>query len=380
MRARLVGDIRKVVELPSVQCASRLVTTQGPAGITLDTTARIPELVGSNQVMVRVHGASINPLDVMMSRGYGNTMLGTLDSLKFKAQGMKNYPDQVCTLGRDFSGEVVCVGVGLTGGIPVGSTVWGATLPWGGSTHQQYVTVDASSLAVQPPSLDPVEAASIPFAALTAWSAIVTTAGISKDKQGARVLVMGAGGAVGGFAVQLLVRHFGAEVNCVASERTAEDVLRLGANTVLDYRDPQLDVRLGQMHKQDVILDCAGLGTQPQAIKTLQPLLRTRGRIVSLTSPVLNNTDNLGLVSGLVSSLSDLWCSNTSEGVMPGSVRWAYFYPDQGALKTIGRLVRQGKLWPPKVITRPFTEIVEAYTEVEQGLSPGKVVLDMRDS
>ena len=54
MRARLVGDIRKVVELPSVQCASRLVTTQGPAGITLDTTARIPELVGSNQVMVRV--------------------------------------------------------------------------------------------------------------------------------------------------------------------------------------------------------------------------------------------------------------------------------------------------------------------------------------
>jgi NADPH:quinone reductase-like Zn-dependent oxidoreductase len=239
--------------------------------------------------------------------------------------------------------------------------------------------VDSSCLALKPRALEHPEAASIPYAGLTAWSAITTFAGL-REGGGARVLVVGAAGGVGDLALQILTRHLGAEVTAVVAADAAERAEWCGAGTVLDYSSPEHASRLLQLPRQDVVLECAGLGTAPGALAGLLPLLRRGGRLVSLSSPLLRNTDSQGLLPGLASSLQQLACANRASLSSNGAtVRWAYFVPSQTALLALGVLVRRGKLAPPPLTLLPLDRAAEAYRRVEAGHLRGKVVLDMTD-
>ena len=372
----MVGEVVRLPALPCLQTALQLVTASGPQGLSL-SPAPLPALLGPTQVLVRVRAASVNPLDVMMSRGYGDTVLARLGGVTAWSRGLQPAPALPCVLGRDFSGEVAAVGPAVQG-VRVGEEVWGVVPPGEPGSHQQFVAVERSLMGSKPRSLGHQQAAGIPYAGLTAWAAL-SAGGLGEEgRTGARVLVLGAGGGVGDLALQLLSRHLAAEVTAVCAGDAAERAELCGAAAVLDYRDPQHSQSLLQLPRQDVVLDCAGLGTRPAALAALLPLVRRGGALVSLSSPLLRNTDSQGLLPGLLSSIKEFGCTNVSSVRQEGvTVRWAYFRPNQHALATLGRLVGRGRLLAPPVKVLPLPRAQEAYMEVEQGHMRGKVVLTM---
>ena len=99
---------------------------------------------------------------------------------------------------------------------------------------------------------------------------------------------------------------------CGAREAGAERALRCGASQVLDYSDSDYQHQLLQLDRFDLVLDSAGVGTSPDSLKPLLSLLRYRGCIVTLSSPLLKNTDSLGLMPGFASSLASLVTLNAS--------------------------------------------------------------------
>ena len=272
---------------------------------------------------------------------------------------------------------MVAVGAGGRG-LEVGEEVWGAAPPWAAGTHQQYAALAAEHLAPRPAALGALEAAAIPYAGLTALAALSTAGGLAEGA-GGRAVVLGAAGGVGDLATQLLSGHFGAEVTAVVAADAAERAERCGARRVLDYRHPRHLEHLLQLPPQEVVLDCAGLGASPAALRRLLPLLAPGGRLVTLSSPVLRHTDALGLLPGLAASLADLACSNVASLPRGATVRWAYYAPSQAHLATLGRLVRRGRLVPPPLTTFPLARAAEAYARVEAGALRGKVVLAMAD-
>merc|ERR1719481_1651049 len=104
----------RVMRLPRLQAAWQLIEREGgPTGLTLNTRARLPVLRSPTQVLVRVRAASVNPLDVMMSQGYGREVLGLAGQAQARSKGFQPVEESLPrVLGTDFSGEVVSVGPG----------------------------------------------------------------------------------------------------------------------------------------------------------------------------------------------------------------------------------------------------------------------------
>ena len=376
---RLVGEGARGQQ--AVSALQRAVEVAMWGGGTNLVTTSVPAMVGPSQVLVKVKAASVNPLDVMMSHSYGTTVLDSLRNLEFFSRGLAQPASLPSVLGRDFSGVVVRGGPLTNKELVPGVAVYGATFPSNMGCHQEYVVVEEEMLAPMPTSLSHLEAASIPYAGLTAWSAISNFSGLREGtSKGARVLLLGAGGGVGDLALQLLSRHFQAVVTAVVSgDAGAERALKCGASQVLDYKDPDYLHQLLQLDRFDVVLDSAGIGTSSEAVQPFLSLLRNRGCLVSLSSPLLQKTDSLGLVPGFASSLADLVSLNTSSlrHRSRSTVRWAYFKPDSTALTTMAWLVRMGRLMPPPITVFPFERAGEAYAKVEAGGLRGKVVIDM---
>ena len=375
---RLVGEVVRGQAMPLMQRAMEVVDGGGGTSLVNNT---LPVMLGPSQMLVKVEAASVNPLDVMMSRSYGRTVLNSLGRLESYSRGLTQAPTLPTAMGRDFSGVVVRGGPLVRRNLVPGAAVWGATFPGSPGCHQEYVVVEQEMLSPAPKPLKHLEAASIPYAGLTAWSAIATTSnlqeGSSKD---ARVLLLGGGGGVGDIALQLLSRHFGAVVTAVVSgEAGAERALRCGASQVLDYTDSDYQHQLLQLDRFDLVLDSAGVGTSPDSLKPLLSLLRYRGCIVTLSSPLLKNTDSLGLMPGFASSLASLVTLNASslQERSRSTVRWAYFMPNPRALLTLAWLVKMGRLMPPPITVFPLAQAREAYAKVEAGGLRGKVVIDM---
>ena len=375
---RLVGEVVRGQVLPLMQRAVEVVDWGGSTSL---VNATLPAMLGPSQVLVKVKAASVNPLDVMMSHSYGTTVLDSLGRLESASRGLPLAPILPTVMGRDFSGVVVQGGPLMRRGLAPGSPVWGATFPGTQGCHQEYMVVEEKMLAPLPSGLNNLKAASIPYAGLTAWSAISTSSGLQEGfSKGARVLLLGAGGGVGDIALQLLSRHFGAAVTAVVSgEAGAERALRCGASQVLDYKEPDYQHQLLQLDRFDIVLDSAGVGTSLDSVKPLLSLLRHRGCIVSLSSPLLQNTDSQGLLPGFASSLASLAILNASslKQRSRSTVRWAYFMPNPRALTTMAWLVKMGRLMPPPITAFPLEKAEEAYAKVEAGGLRGKVVIDM---
>ena len=364
--------------VPLMQRAVEVVHWSGSTSL---VNATLPAMLGPSQVLVKVKAASVNPLDVMMSHSYGMTVLDGLGRLESVSRGLAQAPILPTVMGRDLSGVTVRGGPLVRRGFAPGAAVWGATFPGTQGCHQEFVVVEEEMLAPMPSGLNHLEAASIPYAGLTAWSAISTSSGLKEgSSQGARVLLLGAGGGVGDIALQLLSRHFGAVVTAVVSgEAGAERALRCGASQVLDYKEPDHQHQLLQLDRFNIVLDAAGVGTSPESVKPLLSLLRHRGCIVSLSSPLLQNTDSQGLIPGFASSLASLATLNTSslQQRSRSTVRWAYFMPNSKALGTMSWLIKMGRLMPPPISAFSLGKAGYAYAKVEAGGLRGKVVIDM---
>jgi NADPH:quinone reductase-like Zn-dependent oxidoreductase len=177
------------------------------------------------------------------------------------------------TLGSDLSGEIVSVGPGVSE-LRAGNQVYGVTNPRFIGAYAEYALACAEMLSSKPTSLSPIEAASVPVVAVTAWQALFDHAQL---KAGQTVLIHGAAGNVGSYAVQL-ARHTGVKTIATVATDDVSFVRNLGANTVIDYRTQRFEE---EVRDADAVIDLVGGETQNRSFQ----VLRRGGRLISAVSP-----------------------------------------------------------------------------------------------
>lgn len=217
---------------------------------------------GSGQVVIRVAGTSFNPVDVAIRAGY----LQQVFPLVFPH--IPNF---------DVAGVVAEVGAGVDGW-HVGDAVVAFLPMTGPGAAAEYVAAPAESLAAAPRTGELADAAALPSAGLTAWQSLFAHAGLTA---GQRILVNGAGGAVGGYAVQLAKRA-GAQVTATASERSRNRLLSYGADRLVDHATTPLPAAVAG-ERFDVVLNLAT--TSPDETARLVELVDDGGAFVSTTTP-----------------------------------------------------------------------------------------------
>ncbi len=327
---------------------------------------RIPDIKKENQILVQVKAASINPIDFRMRSGYGAAIF---------TQGRKwssSIPEFPLTLGKDFSGVVVKTGKQVHQ-VKSGDEVWGISHLKQG-THAQYVLVDSNEFCSKPQTLSHVEAASIPYVAMTVWSALCTGAGLSQENaQGKQVLIHAGAGGVGSFAIQLL-KSWGAEVTTTCSPDSMQLVTDLGAKHAVDYKTKTVKRELRQLGKFDVILDSVGGQTEDYSVGLLKN--SKDARYVSLRSPLMVETDSMGLLRGGVSAGMKMFQKSVKLG---NKFRWAFASPNKDALEYVQGSVDKGAIKPIVEKVFPFRDLPQAMAHVEAGRARGKTVVDMSE-
>lgn len=283
----------------------------------------------ADELLVRVRAASVNPVDWKMREGYLRAWVD---------------PPRPLTLGRDLSGDVVEVGPAVTG-FQVGDAVFG-TVSLDKGTHAEYVVVRPSEVARKPASVDYHTAAAIPLAALAAWQCLMDAGGL---QPGQWVLVHGAGGAVGNFAVQFAHQH-GAHVLAATSKENADLVRSLGADEVIDYEATPFEE---VAHDVDIVLDTVGGETQDRSWQVLKPggVLVT---LVFLSPQAMETAAARGVRGAMVAA-----------------------QPNADHLRQFGEMISDGKVRLAVSHVLPLAEARQAYDRVQAGHTHGKVVLQM---
>lgn len=353
-------------------CMSAWVIDQYGSNSVLRFTEELPAPAVSSpaDVQIRVSATSLNPLDLSMRGGYGARLLKMRRAPLFVDDSGGEFP---LVLGRDVSGVVVDCGSEVTHFFP-GDEVWAAVPPWKQGSLAEYVTLSEYEVSHKPKSVSHTEAASIPYVANTALSALVNAGGLCPETTAnKRVLITGASGGVGTFSVQLL-KAWGAHVTVTCSPN-AEGLLRgLGADEVVDYTAEDMHQQLQEVDRFDVILDNVGGETEQWALALLKPW--SGSKFVTLVSPLLSSTDQSGLLSGGLQAGYTLH-NKAIQSLMSSGVfyRWGFFAPDGFALDEVRSLVDSGKVLPVVEAEFPFSQVPQAFLKLEQGHARGKTVV-----
>lgn len=358
--------------------------------IKFDANSHLPTVYKPNDILVKVLASSVNPLDIAMTRGYGNVLLTLSNIVMSTGIDRLNYDRLPLTLGRDFVGQIVARGNSVSLFKP-GDLVWGTVPPYENGAHADYVITSDSAVAHKPKNLSNVEAASIPYVGLTAWSAISTFGELSAtNSYNKRVLVLGGSGGVGAFAIQML-KYWGADVTTTCSTSSMDWLKSLtNVQDCIDYRDTEQFLRTYQ-GTFDFILDASSSSASRKNYQILTSVLdrnrslpkggpggvlHPRTMYVTLTSPLLRNFDQRGALSGAFCTVADA-ISDTLSGMQHGlSFRWAYYLPNPKALAHIGDLVERGAIKPLTTSVFDFDKAMDAYESMERRPINGKVVLN----
>jgi NADPH:quinone reductase-like Zn-dependent oxidoreductase len=300
-------------------------------------------VVGADDVLVRVHAAALNPADWHILRG---------DPLVARLMGVGLTKPKASVAGIDAAGVVEAVGANVRD-LRAGDEVLGFFR----GAFAEYACGAADKLVAKPASLTFEQAAAIPIAATTALRGIRD---VGEVKAGQRVLINGAGGGVGTFAVQIAAA-MGAEVTGVCSTGNVELVRSIGAAHVIDYTTE--DFTDGRT-RYDVILD---------NVSSLS-LTRLRGALTPKGTLVLNGGGTPGHVFGPVGALLRAVVASL---FVPQRLRPLPSKQNREELLTVTGLIEDGKLTPVVDRTFPLADTAEALRQVEQGHSRGKVVLTL---
>lgn len=296
----------------------------------------------AGEVLVQVHAASLNQADLYLLRGEPLPLRLSTGLIRPKRP----------TLGADIAGRVVAVGGGVTQFQP-GDAVYGDLAACGFGGFAEYVCARAEALAPKPASLSFAQAAAVPMAAVTALQGLRAAGPV---EAGERVLIHGASGGVGTFAVQL-ARAMGAQVTAVCSARHVEQARALGAEQVIDYtqEDFTRDER-----RYDLILVVNGRRSLAEYRRALSP----RGRLIVAGGDV--GTIMQATLLGPAVSLA--------RGV---TVRSLVARPSRDDLMFVRQLLDSGVVVP--VIDRcyPLGELPEAMRYLAAGHARGKIVITM---
>ena len=219
-------------------------------------------VAGPGQVVVKVAGTSFNPVDAAIRAGFLQQVFPVT---------LPHVPN------FDVAGVIAEVGEGVSGW-SVGDAVVAFLPMTAPGAAAEYVAAPAEALAAAPRTVELADAAALPSAGLAAWQALFEHAGL---EAGQSVLINGAGGAVGGYAVQLAAQA-GATVTATASARSIDRIRFYGADRIVDYTaTPVLQAVAGQ--RFDVVLNLAP--TSPEETAQLVGLVADGGAFVSTTTP-----------------------------------------------------------------------------------------------
>jgi NADPH:quinone reductase-like Zn-dependent oxidoreductase len=294
-----------------------------------------------NRMLVKVHAASVNPLDWHNMRG---------EPYLVRAGSGMGAPSDI-HMGVDFAGTVVSVGKSVTRFKP-GDAIFGGK----GGAFGEYVSVaEAGSVALKPTNMTFEQAAAMPIAAITALQALRDK---GKLRSGQTVLINGASGGVGTYAVQI-AKAYGAEVTGVCSTRNLALVKSIGADHVIDYT--QEDFTKGTQ-QYDLILDTVGT----HSLSDYRHVLKPHGSLITVGS--LDKGRWLGpLTSAIDALLYSPFISQQMVFVL------ANLNPDD--LNVIRDMAQAGKLM--SVLDRHYalSEVPEAIRYLELGHARGKVVI-----
>ncbi len=299
---------------------------------------------GANDVLVKVHGASINPLDWHQMRGEPYLMrMGSGWGAPHDAR-----------LGVDYAGTVEAVGANVTRFRP-GDRVFGGA----NGTLADYVVARASGwIDLMPTNVTFEEAAAVPVAALTALQAVRDH---GKLQSGQRVVVNGAAGGVGTFAVQI-AKALGADVTAVTGTENLALVRTLGADHVIDYT--REDFTRGTQH-YDLIIDCGGKHSFLDFRRVMTPhgiyVLVGEANMGRWIEPLTSMLIGPSLLSRVVSQQFVFFVAS----------------PNAADLKTLRDLVQEGKVRPVIDGIYPLSRMAEAMAHLETGHARGKVVIAM---
>ncbi|KAI9033487.1 hypothetical protein DFJ74DRAFT_652622 [Hyaloraphidium curvatum] len=307
---------------------------------------------GAGEVLVRVRAASVNPKDTFVRKGRYAFMSG------------RKFP---MGTGTDFCGVVEAVGAGVEG-VKEETRVWGGLNGFALGTLAEFIAIPAVQVSPAPPELSDEEASAFPVAALTALQALRDYGLQARTSAGGkpRVLVNGASGGVGHFAVQIARRAFGAHVTALCSEPNFEFVKGLGADVCLDYR---ADGMRGHEHEKsrdadpeatedgrfDVWFDCFG----NRSFSEIRNQLRPGGTYIT-TVPSVTEFANAYLLTG--------WFGSASSKVVVVNVSG----PE---LEKLARIVSEHRIRPHIDAVYGYADAAQAHAHVEGKRTRGKVVV-----
>lgn len=285
----------------------------------------------AGEVLIHVHAAGVNPVDWKMREG----RIGSSQTL-----------DRPLILGMDVAGVVEEVGPGVTT-LQRGQAVYGMAATSRSGAYAEYAIADAEAIAPKPNSLNYVQAASVPVAAMTAWQALFDKGSLST---GQTVLIHAAAGGVGSFAVQL-AKWKGAYVIGTTSATNSDFVRDLGADEVIDYQTVPFET---VTHNVDVVLDAIGGDTRTRSWEVLKP----NGTLVTLVRPAPEIPTSKPEAQGIAVVLQ----------------------PKASLLSELSDLLDAGQVQTHIEQVLPLASVRQAHQLSQSGRTRGKVILQIADS
>lgn len=312
--------------------AVRIHEYGGPEVLRLE---EIPQPVpAADEILLKVYASGVNPADWVVREG-----------------GMRSFLALPLTLGWDAAGVVAAVGADVTA-FQVGDAVYGEPNFPGDGSYAEYCTSKASQFAPKPKSLSFTEAAGVPLAGLTAWTALFHDGQL---QAGQRILIQGASGGVGGFAVQF-AKAKGAYVIATASAANLDYVRDLGADEVLDYRSQPVEQLV---HGVDVVLEASPQRDNAERARII-PVLKPGGIFVTVN---LDAPFDEAVQAALTRQQATGALSNNQ--------------PRGEWLQEIAALIDAGQVKVLISRTFPLAQVAEAHRESQTQRVRGKLVLEI---
>lgn len=310
--------------------------------------------VKENEVLIQIHSAGVNVIDLLLRNG------------DFKLFLPLKPPFQ---LGRDVAGVVTRVGSKVTK-FKVGDEVYSSSGDHHLGTYAEYISIAENEVALKPKNLTMEEAASIPLVGLTSWQALIESANI---KKGQKVFIQAGSGGVGTFAIQL-AKHLGAYVATTTSEKNKNLVKSLGADLIIDYKTEDFETILKEY---DLVLHS---NKDSKILQKSLRVLKPGGKLISLIGPPTPEfADALGLSWPLkmVVSLLSLSARKKAKDLFI-SFKFLFMRAEGNQLGEITKLIEAGIIKPVIDKVFPFGQTNDALDYVETGRSKGKVVIKIK--
>lgn len=328
-----------------------IIERYGKADVVKMAEMPVPAL-GEEDVLVKIHAASINPLDFKIREGAFKLILPYRLPL---------------ILGNDMAGTVTQVGAKVTQFKP-GDEVYARPDDDRIGTFAEFIAIKESAVAKKPSTLSMQEAASIPLVGLTAWQALVEKAQL---QQGQKILIHAGSGGVGTFAIQL-AKHLGATVATTTGTANIEWVRQLGADVVIDYKTTAFE---DVLHDYDVVFDTQGGDTLEKSLN----VLKRGGKLISIAGAPDPQFAKDTQANWIVRMATHVLSYKIRKKAKRLGVSYSFLFMQANGqhLHEISRLIESGIIHPVLDRVFPFESTPDALAYVEKGRAKGKVVVQV---